>query len=176
MSQRTSRVDELLREEITRILARDVEDPDIGFVTVTTVDVVPDLRQASVWVSVIGDEATRKRSLRALERAMPFVRRKLGALRLKRIPELRVRYDDAAERGTRVLRILDELETGEVTADLPGGETLPTPTGRGVSDAAREEEDRRSANRQRRRVAQAQALEKAQKQAKARGKALDRGR
>jgi ribosome-binding factor A len=59
VSQRTSRVDELLREEITRILSRDVEDPEIGFVTVTSIDVTPDLRHASVWVSVIGDEATR---------------------------------------------------------------------------------------------------------------------
>src|SRR4051794_3054765 len=155
VTQRTSRVDELLREEITRILARDVEDPDIGFVTVTSVDVTPDLRQASVWVSVIGDEATRKRSLGALERAMPFVRHELGPLRLKRIPELRVKYDDAAERGTRVLRILDELETGDAPGDLPIGETLPTPSGRGLSDAAAEESARRDENRKRRRAAQA---------------------
>jgi ribosome-binding factor A len=161
VSQRTSRVDELLREEITRILTRDVEDPDIGFVTVTSIDVTPDLRHASVWVSVIGDEAMRKRSLRALERAMPFVRHELGKLRLKRIPELRVRYDDAAERGTRVLRILDELEAGEAPADLPVGETLPAPTGRGLSEAAAEESARREANRKRRRAAEAKRRERA---------------
>jgi ribosome-binding factor A len=157
VSQRTSRVDELLREEITRILSREVEDPEIGFVTVTSVDVSPDLRHAAVWVSVIGDEGVRKRSLRALERAMPFVRHELGALRLKRIPELRVKFDDAAERGTRVLRILDELETGEAPADLPVGETLPTPSGRGLSEAAAEESARRDANRKRRRSAEARA-------------------
>jgi ribosome-binding factor A len=174
VSQRTSRVDELLREEITRILTREVEDPEIGFVTVTSVDVSPDLRHASVWVSVIGDEVTRKRSLRALERAMPFVRHELGPLRLKRIPELRVRYDDAARRGTRVLRILDELETGEAPDDLPVGETLPTPSGRGLSDAAAEESARRNANRQRRRATQARAG--GSPSGKTHGKAHDRGR
>jgi ribosome-binding factor A len=138
VSQRTSRVDELLREEITRLLTREVQDPDIGFVTVTSVDVSADLRHASVWVSVIGDEAAKRRSIRALVRAMPFVRHQLGALRIRRIPELRVRYDDAAERGTRVLRILDELESGGPVEALPEAETLPIPSGRGTSEAAQE--------------------------------------
>jgi ribosome-binding factor A len=98
MSQRTERLDELLREEISAIIAREIADPRIGFVTVTRVDVDRELSHANVWVSVIGDQATRKGSIRALGRAMPFVRHRLGSLRLKRIPELHLREDDSAER------------------------------------------------------------------------------
>jgi ribosome-binding factor A len=129
VSQRTDRLDQLLREEISAILAREVADPRIGFVTLTQVDVAPDLSHATVWVSVIGDEATRRSSLRALASAMPFVRRRLGELRLKRIPELHVRPDDSVERGTRVLSILRELEEGSDAGayETPLSETLPTP-------------------------------------------------
>jgi ribosome-binding factor A len=132
MTARTDRIDELLRQEIGEILARDVQDPRIGFVTVTDVETAPDLSNARVWVSVIGQPDERAQTMRALERAMPFVRHELGSrVRLRRIPELHVRADDTAERGTRVLRLLAELETGE-TPDEPAtvGESLPTPAGR----------------------------------------------
>jgi ribosome-binding factor A len=129
MTERTARLDELLREEISEVVRREIDDPRIGFVTVTDVEVSPDLRHASVWVSVIGSTEQRREALRALSRAMPFVRSRLGRLRLKRIPELHVKEDQTAERGTRVLRILEALEGGG-TADLPETEeTLPTPTG-----------------------------------------------
>ena len=127
MSQRTQRLDELLREEISAVLARDVRDPRIGFVTVTSVDVAPDLRHATVWVSVIGQPEERSQTLRALGRAMPFVRRELHVLRLKGIPELHLRLDETAERGTRVLSILQALEEGEEPASARPVETLPTP-------------------------------------------------
>jgi ribosome-binding factor A len=132
MTQRTNRVDELFRQEIGQILARDVADPRIGFVTVTDVETDPDLRHARVWVSVIGQRAERDETVAALNRAMSFVRRELGTrLRLKRIPEFHVRLDDTAERGTRVLRLLHELEEGHLPEDesVPG-ESLPTPVPR----------------------------------------------
>lgn len=127
MSERTDRLDELLREEISAIILRDVDDPRIGFVTITDVEVSADLRHASVWVSLIGSPTERRESLRALGRAMPFVRRQLGRLRLKRIPELHLKHDVTAERGTRVLRILGELERGREPAEATVSETLPTP-------------------------------------------------
>ncbi|CAN5604819.1 hypothetical protein BH23CHL6_BH23CHL6_02150 [soil metagenome] len=127
MSERTARLDELLREEISAILSTEVDDPRIGFVTITDVEVSPDLRHASVWVSSIGPEADRRQQLRALSGAMPFVRRRLGKLHLKRIPELHVKEDRTAERGTRVMRILDDLERGRDPDTDPGTETLPTP-------------------------------------------------
>ncbi len=129
MSQRTDRVDELLRQEITSIVARDVADPRIGFITITSVETTPDLRHAKVWVSVIGQPAERDAAVAALGHAMPFVRHELGKrLRIKRIPDLHVRLDDTAERGTRVLRLLNELEAGagpEAAASTI--EPLPTP-------------------------------------------------
>jgi ribosome-binding factor A len=129
MSERTARLDELLREEISDVVRREVDDPRIGFVTITDVEVSPDLRHANVWVSVIGSGDERKQTLRALSHAMPFVRGRLGKLRLKRIPDLHIKEDDSAERGTRVLAILDNLEQGG-EGDVPIlAETLPTPTG-----------------------------------------------
>ncbi len=156
MSQRTDRVDELLRQEITAILAKEIADPEIGFATVTDVETAPDLRNARVWVSVIGTEAERSASVRALQRAMGFVRRELGTrLRLKRIPELHVRIDDSAERGTRVLRLLDELEAGRPVEDIEVDESLPTPVARigrdgDVDDVDRAEPERDAAARRRR--------------------------
>ncbi len=135
MSERTARLDELLREEISEVLRRDVDDPRVGFVTVTDVEVAPDLRHANVWVSVIGTPAERRQTLRALARAMHFVRGRLGHLRLKRIPELHVREDRTSERGTRVLRILDDLERGGA-GDVEPSEKLPTP---GVGQAGADE-------------------------------------
>ena len=129
MSERTARLDELLREEISQVVRREVDDPRIGLVTITDVEVTPDLRHANVWVSVIGSAAEKKQTLRALSHAMPFVRGRLGKLRLKRIPDLHIKEDDSAERGTRVLAILGDLEQGG-EGDVPElEETLPTPTG-----------------------------------------------
>jgi ribosome-binding factor A len=132
LSQRTERVDALLRQEIGSIVSREVADPRVGFATITSVETTPDLRHAKVWVSVIGQPAEREATLAALRRAMPFVRHELGIrLRLKRIPDLHIHVDDTAERGTRVLQLLRELEAGEVPGeDAPGGESLPTPVAR----------------------------------------------
>lgn len=132
MTQRTDRLDELLREEIGQALEREVTDPRIGFVTVTDVETSPDLAHARVWVSVIGTPEERKETLAALRKAMPFIRRGLGSkIHIRRIPELEIRFDDTAERGTRVMHILDELAAGHDASDvelLP--ESLPTPVRR----------------------------------------------
>jgi len=132
MSQRTERVDELLRQEIGSIVARDVADPRVGFATITSVETTPDLRHAKVWVSVIGQPAERDATVAALRRAMPFVRHELGSrLRIRRIPDLHIQLDDTAERGTRILQLLSELESGSTPADeAPSGESLPTPVPR----------------------------------------------
>jgi ribosome-binding factor A len=129
MSQRTERIDELLRQEIGAILSKDVSDPRIGFATITDVETSPDLRHARVWVSVIGQRGERQETIDALNGAMPFVRRELGRrLHIKRIPELKIRLDDSAERGTRVLHLLHELEEGHTPAEeTPDDESLPTP-------------------------------------------------
>jgi ribosome-binding factor A len=149
VSERTARLDELLREEISSVIRREVDDPRIGFVTITDVEVSPDLRHADVWVSVIGSAEEKKQTLRALSRAMPFIRQRLGVLRLKRIPELHVKDDTTAQRGTRVLQILDELEHGG-EGDLPDiPETLPTPTGLSAREAATDLPPQRQTRRRR---------------------------
>lgn len=128
MTQRTDRIDELLKQEIGDLIAREIADPDVGFVTITDVETSPDLRHAKVWVSVIGRPEARQASVRGLQRAMPFVRAQLGRrLRLRRIPEFSVRLDDSVERGSRVLRLLHEIEAGEAPGDAAAGESLPTP-------------------------------------------------
>jgi len=141
MTQRTDRIDALLREEIGAILTREVSDPAIGFVTVTDVQTAPDLSHAQVWFSVIGQPDERAASVAALKRAMPYVRRLLGGrIRLRRIPDLHVRVDETSERGTRVLKLLSELEAGALPeVELPPTDTLPTPAPRttpeGTGDA-----------------------------------------
>ncbi len=134
MSERTRRIDHLLQEEISAVIQREVHDPRVGFVTITSVETTPDLRHATVYVSIIGDRADRVATMEALGRAMPFVRHQLGALRLKRIPQLHLREDDSAQRSTRVMRLLEQVEaelegTGahvdEAPAEMPA---LPTPT------------------------------------------------
>jgi len=142
MTQRTDRVDELIRQEIGEILARDVSDPRIGFATITRVETAQDLGHAKVWVSIIGQPEERDATLRALGRAMPFVRHQLGSrIRLRRIPELHLRLDETADRGTRILRLLSELDEGRVPeADRPISETLPTPVRRLPADGDAPEE------------------------------------
>jgi ribosome-binding factor A len=112
MSQgsRTARVADQLRAELAAMLAREVHDPGIGFVTLTRVQVSPDLQLARVWYTVLGDEKARTGSGRALERAAPFLRRQLGVrLRLKRAPELRFVYDESVAGQDRIEQILSEL-------------------------------------------------------------------
>jgi ribosome-binding factor A len=136
VTARTKRIDALLREEISELVTREVQDPGIGFLTVTGVETAPDLGHARVWVSVIGSDAERTATLRALERAMPFVRRRLGErLRLKRIPELMVRPDPTVERGTRLMHIIQDLEEGKTPEPLP--DELPTPSPRPALIAGR---------------------------------------
>jgi ribosome-binding factor A len=135
MSQRTDRLDELLRQEIGVMLEREIADPRMGFATVTKVETDPDLRHARVWVSIIGGTAERGDTLVALDHSMVFIRRELGTrLRLKRIPDLHVRLDDSIERGTRILQVLDSIETGRDAGDPSIGESLPTPS-RGAAPA-----------------------------------------
>jgi ribosome-binding factor A len=132
MTQRTERIDALLREEIGGLLAREIADPRIGFVTVTDVETAPDLSHATLWVSLIGQAEERTESLAALRRALPFIRHELGRrVRLRRIPELHLRVDDTAQRGTRILQLLSELEAGQQPdPDAPIDESLPTPMAR----------------------------------------------
>lgn len=111
MVQRASRVGDQIQAELASLLTREVHDPGIGFLTITSVKVSPDLQQARVYYTTIGDDKAKRESARALNRATPFLRRQVGQrLRLKRVPELTFFYDESIEKGDRVERILQELQ------------------------------------------------------------------
>jgi ribosome-binding factor A len=126
---RPSRVGEEIRQEIGRLLAREVQDPAIGFVTLTRVKVSADLQLARVYYTALGDERARQETRRALERATPFLRRQLGAhLRLRRVPDLKFEFDQSVEQQDRIERILLDLaderrsRSEGLPPDEPGGE------------------------------------------------------
>ncbi len=107
--KRSARVGDQIKEEIADILMRKIKDPRIGFVTVTDVDLADDLRNAKVFVSVIGSD--RSATLKGLESAAAFIRAELGhRLRLRFVPELLFRYDDSAERGAHIMELLNEVD------------------------------------------------------------------
>jgi ribosome-binding factor A len=108
------RVAEEIREEVARMIAGELKDPRIGFVTVTRVELTPDLRLARIHVGVLGAEADRKKSLEGLERSSSFLRREVGRrLRLKHSPELQFRYDTGLDAAERVAQLLDESREGQ---------------------------------------------------------------
>jgi ribosome-binding factor A len=110
-SNRPERIGEAVRDEISLMLAREVHDPGIGFVTLTRVKVTPDLQIARVFYTTLGDEKAQRETAKALRRATPFLRRQLGQkIRLRRVPELEFHYDESIAHADRVERILHDLE------------------------------------------------------------------
>ncbi len=135
MSQgfRPDRLGDQIRVEVSELLAREVHDPGIGFITLTRVTVTPDLLLARIYYTTLGDEAAKKQTARALRRAAPFVRRQIaGRLRLRRVPEIEFRFDESVGYQDRVERIIREIheedaaraaEIGPDGADEEGGGT-----------------------------------------------------
>jgi ribosome-binding factor A len=107
---RPARVGEEIRQEISLLLSREVQDPGLGFVTVTRVTVSPDLLLARIFYTLLGDAAARTATAKALGRATPFLRRQLGRrLRLRRVPELMFQFDESIENQARIEKILIDL-------------------------------------------------------------------
>ena len=103
------RVNESLRQVLSEGVGQ-LKDPRIGFVTVTGVETSSDLRHARVYVSVLGAEAKRERSLAALQAAHSVLQARIAReLRLKRTPQLAFEYDPSVERGVRMTKLIDEL-------------------------------------------------------------------
>jgi ribosome-binding factor A len=120
MSQgsRPDRVADQIRSELASLLAREVHDPGVGFVTLTRVRVTPDLQQAHVYYTALGDEKSRRNTDRALARASGFLRRQIGArLRLKRTPELTFHYDDSVAGQDRIEQLLSEIHAQPAPPD-----------------------------------------------------------
>lgn len=113
-SRRLDRVGDLVRGALSEVFVRGLKDPRVaaGLVTVTGVDVSPDLRHADVWVSVIGDDEQRQAAMQGLESAGGYLRRELGQrIQTKYTPALRFRRDVTAEQGAWVERTLSGLDS-----------------------------------------------------------------
>ena len=120
MGRRSERLAEEIREEVARMIASEIKDPRLGFVTVVRVELAHDLRYARVHVGVLGGEAEREKSLTALRSAAGFIRRELGRrLRIHHTPEIDFRYDKGLDATDRVARLLQEDAAREKP---PGGE------------------------------------------------------
>jgi ribosome-binding factor A len=128
---RTIRLAEQIRQEMGAILAREVRDPGIGFLTLTRVKVAPDLQQARIYYTTLGDPAERKKTARALDRALPFIRRALGTrLNLRRVPELAFQFDESVAHQARVEELLEQIkrDDAERAADVAPDGTSGDPS------------------------------------------------
>jgi ribosome-binding factor A len=106
-AERMRRVDEAMREVLSGAITSEIKDPRVGFVTVTAVETSPDLRHARVFVSVLGSEPVRRRSIDGLQSAHGYLQRRVASeLRLKHTPTLQFLYDDSADRGMRIAELL----------------------------------------------------------------------
>jgi ribosome-binding factor A len=109
MAERMRRVNESVRQVLSEALL-ELKDPRIGFVTVTGIETSRDLRQARVFVSVLGGDRKRERSMAGLEAAHGVLQARISReLRLKRTPQLRFEYDPSVEHGVRMSRLIDDL-------------------------------------------------------------------
>jgi ribosome-binding factor A len=110
---RPERVADQIRGEVASMLAREVHDPGIGFVTITRVQVSPDLQHARIHYTALGDDKARAATAKALGRASVFLRRQIGSrLRLKRVPELQFLYDESIAGQDRIEQLLHDLRAG----------------------------------------------------------------
>jgi ribosome-binding factor A len=111
MSRRTEQVGHEIQRILSQVLEFDLKDPRVGFVTITSVNVTPDMQRANVNVSVMGDDAERRESLRALERAKGFLRRRIGEeLSLRQVPELKLHLDTSLDHALRIGELLNDVE------------------------------------------------------------------
>jgi ribosome-binding factor A len=117
-ADRMRRVDEAMREVLSAAITSELKDPRVGFVTVTSVDTAPDLRQARVYVSVLGTDSERRRSLDGLRSAHGYLQRRVAdELHLKHTPTLDFVFDDTADRAERISELLER----EADSAVPPG-------------------------------------------------------
>jgi ribosome-binding factor A len=129
MGNRPERVGEAIRDELAVLLAREVHDPGVGFITLTQVKVSPDLQLARVYYTSMGDETALKETAKALGRATPFLRRQVAQrLRLRKAPELQFFYDQSIAHHARIEQILQDLKAeAEANPPAPNDDTADKP-------------------------------------------------
>jgi ribosome-binding factor A len=124
--QRVQRVREAIKQEASDIIQQ-MKDPRIGFVTVTDAEVSRDLRHVKIFISVLGDEETKRTSLEGLERATGYIRSEIGQrIRLRHTPEIIFRWDESIERGARISQLLQDLKEEDIDEETRRGSEKPT--------------------------------------------------
>lgn len=139
---RMQRVNEALREVLSTVIGRGVKDPRVGFVTITGVEATNDLRQAKVFVSIMGDAAQRAESLKGLRSAEGFLQGVINdELHLKRTPALEFVYDESVDRGLRIDELL-RAQSALLTEPAEGSEAEGSEAGDAeVEDAEAAQDD-----------------------------------
>ena len=124
---RIEKLQELIKQEMSKMLLKELKDPRIGFVTVTDVEMTGDLREAKIYVSVMGGEEQVKSSLEGLNSALGFIRREIGhRIRLRFTPEISFALDTSLDYGDHIQKLLLQVEGENKNADnaqAGGGET-----------------------------------------------------
>ena len=133
LGARPERVGEEIRQELAVLLAREVHDPGVGFVTLTRTKVSPDLQLVRVYYTLIGDDKAKRSSQQALERATPFLRRHIAArVRLRRVPEIRFEFDRSVEHQDRIEKLLidiaEERRLHPIVEEPEGAEPAAAPS------------------------------------------------
>ena len=112
MSKRVNRVAEQMKVELGDIIFQKVKDPRIGFVTVTDVEVTGDLQNATIYISVLGDESEKEATLKGLDKAKGFIRTEIGKrIRLRKTPEIEFKFDESIAYGSRIESLLTQVNT-----------------------------------------------------------------
>ena len=129
LSHRIERIAEQLREEVSQILATEVSDPGVGLVTVSRVQVTPDLSLARVYWTILGDAAERKKTAKALERVAGYVRHLLSErLTLRRSPEVKFIFDESVAAQDRIEQIIQEIHAEEAARTVENPAVVDTVT------------------------------------------------
>jgi len=109
---RANRVAEQMKKELGDILTRKIKDPRVGFVTITDVEVTGDLQQATIYLTILGEESEKQDTLKGLSKAKGFIRSEIGnRIRLRKTPELFFEIDQSIETGNRIESLLRDLNT-----------------------------------------------------------------
>jgi ribosome-binding factor A len=115
MSLRANRVGEQMKKELSEIIGRKIKDPRIGFVTVTDIEVTGDLQQATVYISVLGDEMERENTLKGLAKAKGFIRSEIGQrIRLRKTPEILFEFDSSVDYGNRIETLITQINSEQI--------------------------------------------------------------
>lgn len=112
-SRRIERLSEVLKQEVSKAILYKLKDPRISFITVTKVEITPDLRRAKVYISILGDEPTQRKTLRALEHAKGFIQTEVGAhLQIRYTPILSFILDESIKKSMHISKLIDEAVKG----------------------------------------------------------------